>query len=137
MGTWELIDFMRPATGEWLDERPTTVIESESQLRQELERLRQRQPAFVVLFGPAGETLGIGLGPEWSGLEWAPVPGQSDVKRAVNPHPVAAKPVEVRDGGGGRVFWTEQLLPTDEVIEAVVHFYLEGRPADSVRWKNP
>jgi hypothetical protein len=39
------------------------------------------------------------------------------------------------DGGGGAGFKSDELLPTDQVIEAVVSFYRDQRRPESLQWR--
>jgi hypothetical protein len=57
---------------------------------------------------------------------------------ATNPHPVAEEEAhEFCDGGGGRGRAPDELLPTEQVIEAVVSFYREQRRPESLQWASP
>jgi hypothetical protein len=139
MGDWLLIDYMLPVDWDACDpscgaDFPTVRVESEGQLREELSRFRRRQPSLLSLVSPSGDYLDIGLGPVFSGLYWVQTSAPWGLKIAVNPHPAAPEPVIVLDGGGGRTFDPERLLPTDEVIEAAVRFYRDGRVPDTVQW---
>jgi hypothetical protein len=157
MGRWLLIDYRDPITDveylSWFDlppgalppdlqvvppeaEHRETEIMSEAQLREALDRYRHRPPpSLFSLVSPAGRSLGIGLGPELSGLEWRVPRPDWHVEIAVNPHPVAEEAHEFCDGGGGRGFEPDELLPTDQVIEAVVGYYRNQRRPESLQWR--
>jgi hypothetical protein len=140
MAEWRLIDYgtrlPRPdgVAGPY-DEYAETALESEGQLRAELERLRRAgRPPLVSLVSPSGEVLEIGLGPELSGLYWRGPGPLGWHSLAVSPRLLADEEQGFADGDGGFVFEPEQLFPTDEVIEAVLHFYRHGEPPDTLQW---
>jgi hypothetical protein len=140
MEQWWLIDYSsRQARPEEADSPydyyDETAIKSAGQLRAELDRLRRGRRALLRLVSPTKESLSIGLGPELSGLWWQEGHPGGASKIAMNPRPLTDEEHGFDDGNGGFVFEPEHLLPTDEVIEAVVEFYRSGRLPDSLRWE--
>jgi hypothetical protein len=140
MAEWRLTDFGTPgprpegAVGPY-DEYAETAIQSEGQLLAELARLRRAgRPTFLCLVAPTKEMLCIGLGPELSGLFWKGPGPMGWHSLAVSPRLLADEEQGFADGNGGFVFEAEQLFPTDEVIEAALHFYRHGEPPDTLQW---
>jgi hypothetical protein len=115
-----------------------TEITSEAQLREALAHYRREHPSpLLSLVSPSQQSLSIGLGPELSGLEWREPSPDWHSEVAINPHPVAEKAHLFCDGGGGSVFQPDELLPTDQVIEAVVSYYRDQRRPESLQWASP
>jgi hypothetical protein len=138
---WLLIDYGTPLERAPDDHSPydyfaTSAIQSEGQLQEELARLRQAPPAMVSLVSPSKESVEIGLGPELSGLRWEGPDPRSWCKLALALEVVAEEEQGFADGGGGFVFEPRHLFPTDEVIEAAMHFYRTGRPPGWLEWED-
>jgi hypothetical protein len=134
MADWRLIDGRYPADHD--DALPAKAIESEFELVQELDRLRELEPGIFTLNSPTGEALQIGIGGPLAGLRWFENPQTS-----VNSRDVLAD----RPSCPGRVdfhaedeevpFWPEHLLPVEQAIDIVVFFFTNQRLPDWVAWE--
>jgi hypothetical protein len=141
MKEWRLVNYGEPVNAApeeydgYHEFYATATIESEEQLREELQRLRRGEPTLLHLYGPPDGYLSIGLGEALSGLGWrAPSPGLVPHKQAFNPRPLTDQWLVCWDDGGGADFRPEHQLPTDEVIAAVGYYYRHGRLSDALQW---
>jgi Immunity protein Imm1 len=131
MADWHLVDSMHPS--ESPDGFPAVVIRSPEQLRAELGRLRQREPAIVGLEGPGGHALEIGSGGPFAGLRQFRNQRAWRVALADRTH--SAKSVDFAFEQGVLTFWPDELLPVDQAIAAIAHFYEHQQLPDWLSYK--
>lgn len=133
MSQWLLIDYMEPADGP--DEFPKLAIGSEGQLRQELIRLRDREPSIVCLVVPDEEGLQIGIGGPFAGLKWADYPKSNNYRRLLADRLYSPNPVDFKCEEDFLVYDQSELIPFAQAMEIILHFYKHGSLPDHVNWK--
>jgi hypothetical protein len=130
---WELIDLINPADAP--EEFPRVVIQSESQLRSELHRLQQREPAIVGLEGPIDQGLQMGIGGPYAGIRWAEYPVSRRGGTALADRIYSEKRVDFASEEDTLAFWPDELIPVERAIEVIVYFYKNHRLPDWIAWK--
>lgn len=137
MSVWSLVDCRKPLEED--EDNPRQSINSEVQLRQELQRLRRQSPALVFLKKPGGEGLQIAIGGPYAGVTWLP---PDSVERrvgacvAITYQPGSPEDVEFSAEGIPTPLGPEELLPAEEVIEAALYYYREGRRPEWLTWRH-
>lgn len=136
MNSWTLIDCVAMAGSE--DELPKTSVESEEQLRHELNRYRQRQPASIIeLVSPAGDVLQLGISHEFSGARWmksGPEPTDKQLKMAIADRKYSQTGMEFRFQGSESSFRQQYVLPVEKTIEVAAYFFRTGHLPDWIQW---
>jgi hypothetical protein len=130
MNEWKLADCFEPI--EEPEDCPVFPFTSEEELRNLLDRFRQRSPSLIILDSPEGEHLKIHIGGPFAGLRW--------IKGKVGAFAQAdqiccPEGVEFVEEGVENLFQPEELLPVDEVIEGVVYYFKNRRLPDFITWK--
>jgi hypothetical protein len=132
MAAWRLTDGRDPADGP--EDFPAKAIANESELRQELDRLRHLTPAIVSFTSPAGDALQIGIGGPFAGMRWyQSVSGPS--REVLADRSYCSGRIDFASEGDSIAFWAEQLMPVDQVIDIAVYFFRHQRLPDWVAWK--
>lgn len=136
MSVWCLADCMLSLEED--QDNPRQTIHSEDQLREGLLRLQQRSPGLVFLRSPDGETLEIAIGGSYAGLCW--IPAESESRRRGDCVAVAGTvqntdSIEFLAEGIPQPWPPEELLPAEEVLEAVLYFFREHRLPEWITWR--
>lgn len=131
MATWRLVDGRDPADSP--EAFPAISICTEAELRHELDRLREQEPAIVSLNGPNGAALQIGIGGPLIGMRWFGTPRK--VREVLADHIYAPGRIDFRAEGDSTAFWPEHLMPADQAIEVIVSCFTHGGLPDWVRWR--
>src|SRR5215207_2149965 len=119
MDGWRLTDGRDPADSP--EEFPTVLITSESQLRQELERLRRMSPAIVSLSNPGHGALQIGLGGPFAGLRWFVEPFSSPrIREILADRSYCSSRMDFSAEGDTIAFSPDLLMPVEQAIEIAV-----------------
>jgi hypothetical protein len=136
MNRWTLIDCMPMVAKE--EELPRITIGSEEQLRDELLSYCQRKPASIIeLVSPEGDILHMGLGREFSGVQWIREPlnlAKRQMKIAVADRVYTEVGVEFRFQGSVSGFRPKYVIPVEKAIDAAVHFFKMGQLPDWLQW---
>lgn len=136
MPQWELVDCLEPLEED--ESNPRIPVSSETQLREELNRFRQRQPGAVHVDSPEKETLIISIGGPFAGLAWYPPPSEEryrGYKAALPERIVAPRAVDFVGEGIPNSLEPKELLPVEDVIEAVVYFYQNHDLPEWITWR--
>jgi hypothetical protein len=135
MSQWQLIDGREPV--EDPDAFPKLLASSELDLRHKLEQFRQQDPGMFSLTSPdGGDALQIGLGGPFGGVRWFENAKDSLRSRVLLADRLYSKHhVDFLAEGDTNTFWPEQLMPADQLIEVIVHYYNHHRLPDWVAWK--
>ena len=133
MGEWRLFDETSPLR-DFDDDHPSIVIESEEQLRTELESWRLREPSVICLVSPKGERLQIGIGGPYCGMRWTKPPTRENLKMPVAEPKLVEHGIEFRWQGQEMGFRPQYVLSVDQVIPIVLHFFKTHSLADWVTW---
>jgi hypothetical protein len=131
MAQWQLVDGSMPAEGP--ECFPTVTIQSEAHLREELNRLRNREPGIFVLESPDHDALQIGMGGPLSGLRRFRNQDAHSVVLADRPY--SAKRVDFASEGDTLAFWPDELIPVEQAIEVILFFYKNRSLPDWIGWK--
>jgi hypothetical protein len=131
MADWHLVDSMNPS--ETPDGFPRTVIRSQEQLRAELGRLCQRDPAIVGLEGPGDQALEIGIGGPFAGLRL--FRHQRAWRVVLADRTYSPNPIDFAFEEGVLSFWPDELIPVEQAIGVIAHFYEHQQLPDWVGWK--
>jgi hypothetical protein len=105
------------------DEFPTIVVHSESQLRDELEHLRQQPPAIVGLSSPESGGLQIGIGSAFAGITWGNYPRSRDSVVVLADRCYTDTPIDFSSEEDFVRYRPEELIPVEQAIEAIVYFF--------------
>src|SRR5437868_7118974 len=97
MEAWRLVDCIDPADGP--EDFPAIPIQSEPQLRAELDRLRKRQPSIIALSSESQGGLQIGIGGPWAGLSWGDRRRFRDSRRILAGRRHCDQPIEFQSEG--------------------------------------
>jgi len=131
MKPWQLIDSRNPADSP--EAFPKVAIQSEAQLRKELNRLRELDPAIVALEGPTEQALQIGIGGPFAGIR---------LYKAHQPYRVvladrtySEKRIDFASEEETMAFWPSELIPAEQAIEAIVSFFQDQALPDWIGWK--
>lgn len=133
MKDWALIDIRNPADAP--EEFPRVVIQSESHLRTELERLRERDPSILGLEGPLDQGLQLGLGGPYAGIRWGEHPVSNRGGTALADRVYSDKRIDFASEGDTIAFWPDELIPAERAIEVIVDFYKNHRLPSWIAWK--
>jgi hypothetical protein len=133
MERWELIDLRDPADAP--EEFPRIVIQSESHLRAELARLREREPSILALEGPTDQGLQIGLGGPYAGIRWGEHPVSQRTGTALADRICSDKRIDFASEESSIAFWPDELIPVERAIEVIVSFYQNHRLPRWIAWK--
>jgi hypothetical protein len=131
VANWSMVDFSEPADGP--EDFPRMEILSEESLREELTRLKGREAAIVNLEPPDDEALQIGIGGPLAGIRHF-VHGR-DQRVILAGHACANTRLDFRLEADTTAFWPDELIPVDQAIEIIVHFYRTRSFPESVHWK--
>jgi hypothetical protein len=132
MGKWQLADCMNPV--EKMEDTPVIAIQSEEQLREELNRMRARKPGIVFLLSPENERLELGIGGPFAGIRWMKPPSEKFFKEAVADRIYSPEPIEFSAEGSDTPFFPEHLFPVEEIIEAAAYFFNHHRLPGWITW---
>ena len=133
MTPWHLMDCIDPADGP--DEFPTTIIHSEGQLREELDRLSKRAPSIVGLSSLANGGLEIGIGGPFAGLTWGDRQRFPDTRRVVANRLYSEQPIDFQSEGDHLRYWADELIPVEQAIEVAVYFFDHRQLPEWVGWR--
>jgi hypothetical protein len=133
MVRWEVIDLINPADGP--EEFPRVVVQTEAQLREELARLRLRQPAIIGLASSTGEGLQIGFGGPFAGIRWLKSTHSARGGAVLADRIYCDKRIDFAAEEDTIAFWPENLIPVESAIEVIVYFYKNHRLPDWIAWK--
>lgn len=133
---WKLVDCLEALNED--ETNPSVAIESEGQLRQELQRLQERaQNSLGMLDSPDQGSLSFSLGGRWATLGWYPPVGQerqSGRKEAIPESRATDQAISCWTEGIPTPLEPEHLFPAEQVIEAIVEFYLSGELPTWITW---
>lgn len=136
MSEWTLIDCMLMVSDE--ADLPRSTVESEEQLRAKLNGYRLRSPASIVqLVSPQGDILQMGIGSEFSGLQWIrePLnPAKKQMNIAVADRLYSESGVGFRFQGSESGFRPKYVIPVETTIDAAVHFFKTGQLPNWLQW---
>ncbi len=133
MGEWRLFDETAPL--ENLDDSHRyIVIESEKQLRTELDFWRCQKPSAICLVSPADEQLKIGIGGPYCGIRWTKPPIRENLKMPIADPRVVDQGIEFRWQGQEMGFRSQHILTVDEAVPVILFFFTNHRLADWVKW---
>jgi hypothetical protein len=136
MPQWELVDCLEPLQED--ESNPRIPVTSETHLREELNRFRHRKPSAVHLDSPDRETLILSIGGPFAGLAWyPPVSEERDrgYKAAMPERVVAPSAADFVGEGIPTTLEPKELLPVEDVIEAVVYFYKNHHLPEWITWR--
>lgn len=131
---WRLIDYGIAEDME-TDERRTTLIKSEPQLREALDQLAHQSPRIVHLVAPAGDALVIGIGGPFASLSWVKTPVEVNCKIALANHQDTEQPTVFQDRGMEHSIDPDQLFPLSTIIEAVMYFFVHQVFPTWIQWR--
>ena len=131
MKDWHLVDSSKPS--EAPDGFPRVAVASEQNLRAELERLRHGQPAIVGLEGPIDQALEIGIGGPVAGLRL--FRNRRPWRIVTADRICSEKPIDFAFEENALSFWPDELLPVEQAIGVIIHFYKYQQLPDWVGWK--
>ncbi len=131
MDQWQLVDGSIPVDGP--EDFPRVTIRSEGQLREELRRLRDREPGIFALESPADDALQIGIGgPFWGMRHYRNREVHAVVLADRIDH---EKRIDFAAEEDAIAFWPEELLPFERAIEVIIYYYRNLRLPDWIGWK--
>lgn len=134
MTGWRLTDGRDPTDSP--DDFPRLEIDSKSQLRQELDRLRRMAPAIVSLQAPGRGGLQIGIGGPFGGLGWFSEPfSAARVKEVLADRPYCATRMAFAAEGDTLTFAPELLIPADIASDIALQVFEQGQLPTWVSWK--
>ena len=119
MQQWQLVDGSMPA--EVPEEFPRIAIHSEQHLREELARLRERNPGIVGLEGPDGLALEIGLGGPLAGVRLFQSGKPQCVLLADRRY--SEKRIDFAAEEDTVAFWPDELVPVERALDIITYFY--------------
>jgi hypothetical protein len=116
------------------DAHPRISIEDETQLRAELVRLAKMRPRMVFLNNESTTLyLRIGIGGPFASIRCCKQDGENGL--AVANIVRADAPIEFQIEGSQAGFWPKNLLPIEEAIDIVVHFFQTEQLAEWIKWE--
>ena len=132
MSHWFLSDISEPPE---LDDdlnplpQPEFEINDEAHLQQHLTALMQRPPQVVVLRSEQGDSIGVGIGPEFGWIAFRPKNSPRSYS-FIPQTPLASHPLEFWSEAGMSEVLPQHLLPMEDVIALLRLFcYRNIRPA--------
>lgn len=113
-------------------------IRSAEQLRSALESRSYDEPGQVSLANPSGNFLILGLGGPFAGMHWLTMKGPAQVdqfRRAKARVVRSPEPLTFACREELLEFLPAELLPVEEAIAAVVHFFEHARWPAGLEWE--
>jgi hypothetical protein len=125
---------MNPVSSE--EDFPVLDVESEEQLREELNRFRGRRPSIVRMENSNGDIVSIGIGESFGALKWMKAGDRQFLKIALADTIHSEEGIDFREQGTDTGFRPMYLIHVEKVIEAVICLHANGRMPDWVRWSS-
>src|ERR1044072_1804936 len=98
MDEWRLYDETGPLE-DFNDNFPFIVIESEEQLRIELEFWRHQEPSAICLASHDDQRLNIGIGGPYCGIRWIKPPFRESLKMPIADPKIVEEGIEFKQEG--------------------------------------
>jgi len=132
MGEWRLFD--ETSALDFGESHPFIIIQSGEQLLTELEYWVGQEPSAIRLESPHQESLTIGIGGPYCGIQWSKPPRRQNLKMAISNPRIVDMAMEFRWNGEEMGFRAQYVLTFIEAIPIILLFYKHQQLADWVEW---